>query len=264
MAISAVPFPLSLVVLLMSLPHWASAAACGDELPQGRVACGCGDTVVTDTRLVATDPAVSSACPIDGLIVRAGELASSIRLDLGGHTIRGSGIGAGLRVVYGGSDGAVIAGGTSGARGSIAGFGTGLRADAGNRIARISHLELRDNRFEGARMRIAGTVIEDVVASGNHGDGLYLRGTGGRLVDVRSEENGQNGLRLFTRGMAVDAVALRNKRSGIIVDGADNDLADASARDNGRDGLLVRGSCAREVQSQNSDRIRVHAREVSR
>ncbi|HYB98033.1 MAG TPA: hypothetical protein VEC57_02755 [Candidatus Limnocylindrales bacterium] len=252
------------MLVLTAVPASASAAACGDELPQGRVACACGDTVVTDARLLATDPVVASVCPIDGLIIRAGELAESIQLDLGGQMIRGSGSGAGVRVVYGGSHGAAIVGAPAGAHGTIAGFGTGLRADAGNRVARVSRLELRDNRFEGARLRIAGTLLEDVVARHNRGDGLYLRGTGGRLVGVRSEENGQNGIRLFTRGMAVDAIAVRNARSGIIVDGADNDLAAASARDNGRDGVLVRGSCTHAARVDGSDRIRMSPREVPR
>ena len=89
----------------------ARAAACGDDVNGERIACSCGDTIVSDTRLRADDPVVVERCRTDGLIVRAPAGALTLRLDLGGRVLTGDGLGTGIRVLSGGSRGAVIIGG---------------------------------------------------------------------------------------------------------------------------------------------------------
>src|SRR5688572_18541302 len=94
----------------------ALAKECGDDLEGRRVACACRDTVVSDTVLRPGDPVVSGRCNQGGLVLRARSLAETIRLDLAGLSIVGSGVGDGISVVEGGSDGAVLVGGTSARR----------------------------------------------------------------------------------------------------------------------------------------------------
>ena len=69
-----------------------SAADCGDSAGAGgaRVPCACGDSVVTDTTLAASDPIVVDGCKED---VRAGLglVQPSVTLDCAGLTIDGPG-----------------------------------------------------------------------------------------------------------------------------------------------------------------------------
>jgi hypothetical protein len=232
---------LSVLLSILLIPEAVLAASCGDDIHGLRVACRCGDTVVGSTRLLDSDPVVTSRCPLDGLVVRAADDAESITIDLAGHEIRGSDAGVGLRVIYGGTDGAQVVGGTTAARGTVRGFGIGLWATREKAIARVEHLVLQSNRDEGARLKIAGTVLVNVLAERNGRDGFHVNGTGGRFSDVVASENGENGLRLYSDNAAVHVRAVRNGRSGIIVDGSDNDLESAEAVENGRDGIVVRG-----------------------
>lgn len=230
-----------LLFALLLLPQVAFAGTCADDIGGQRTACHCGDTVVGDVHLLVSDPVVTTRCPLDGLVVRAGPEAESITIDFAGNTIRGSDAGAGLRVMYGGTDGARVIGGSADRRGTITGFGIGLWTTRNDAIARVEHLELTANTDEGARATIAGTVFEDVVAARNGRDGFNVDGTGGRFADVHSNENGENGLRLYSENTAVHVIASGNARTGIIVDGIDNDLEAAEAVGNGRDGIVVRG-----------------------
>jgi hypothetical protein len=251
-------------VLMVASPAIAVAGPCGDHVDGLRVACRCGDTVVSDTRLLATDPVVTARCPLDGLTIRASTLAESIRLELDRHELRGSGVGIGIRVAYGGSDGAHVVGSPSQGYGSVSGFGVGLDVVEPTALARVTRLDLRANSNEGARVTMAGTIFEDVLAHGNSRDGLRIRGTGGRLASVRSFENGENGIRIFSDNVVVDADGDRNGRTGIIVDGERNDLAGAGATGNGRDGIVVRGSSGTweisEAKDNRRDDLRLNGR----
>ncbi len=88
----------AIVVASFLLSGAAAAAPCGDDVKGVRVACHCGDTVVSDTRLRPEDPVVSGRCPLDGLAIRADALAESITLDLAGLSLVGTGAGIGLEV----------------------------------------------------------------------------------------------------------------------------------------------------------------------
>jgi len=251
----------------LALAASAAAAPCGDDVEGVRLACRCGDTVVSSTRLTATDPVASQRCKLDGLTVHASAQAESLTLDLAGLAIQGSGSGVGVLVTYGGADGARILGGIAGARGLVTGFGTGVIATALESIANISHLEVRDNDDEGLRLAIAGTVLDDVAASGNGRDGIHLRGTGGRLIGVTSSDNGEHGIRVFSHRTVVEAEADRNGRSGVIVDGFGNDVSGAVAHDNKASGIIVRGRAippdTAKASGNSRDDVRVNGRRIA-
>lgn len=249
-----------LLSLLFLVPRITIAAVCGDDVAGQRIPCRCGDTVVGNVRLVASDPVVSTRCTLDGLVVRAGAEVESITIDLAGNRIRGSDAGVGLRVIAGGTDGARVIGGNADQRGMVTGFGIGLWATRGQAIARVEHLELIGNRDEGARVAIAGTIFEDVIATANGRDGFKVDGMGGRFADVRASDNGENGLRLCSDNTAVHVVASRNGRSGIIVDGSNNDLEAAEAVENGRDGIVVRGEGGTWEVARSEDNVRDNLR----
>jgi hypothetical protein len=197
--------------------------------------------VASDTRLRADDPVVLERCELDGLAIRADRLAETITLDLDGNTIAGTGAGIGIRIDHGGADGARIVGARPGARGIVRGFATGISTSAGDALALVARVEVRDNRHEGLRIVSAGTVLDDVAAYANGTDGIYVRGTGGRLIGVESTGNRGSGIRLFGSDAAVDAAATDNGDSGIVVGGQRNDVSRASATGNARHGIVVRG-----------------------
>jgi len=179
--------------VLAGRPSPALAAECGDDVGGARVACSCGDIVVSDTTLQPDDPVSRLRCDHDGLQLRAPRGSESIQLDLAGLSIVGSGNGAGLRVLDGGETGAIIIGGEPGRPGEIAGFRNGVRATGSLPIAEI----------------------RDLTIKGSARDGLVLRGGAARLVRVTSESNGGDGLRVGGREhIFEDVEGSRNARDG--------------------------------------------------
>jgi hypothetical protein len=176
----------------------AAQAVCGDDVDGERVACACGDVVVSDTKLLSDDPIVRNRCISDGLLVRAASDARSIRLDLAGFSIVGLGVGTGIQILDGGSEGAVILGGSEGKAATIAGFRTGLRGHGQRSVAEVRNL----------------------ILTGNEADGMVLRGDGTRIVDVIAEANGRDGLRLGGRGPEIqNSHGVVNRRHDVRVTG---------------------------------------------
>lgn len=135
----------AVIWLMLVVP--AALADCGDDLDGRRVPCACGDVVVVDTRLESTDPVVTESCVADGLAVRARPDAASILLDLNGLALRGQGRGVGIRVVYGGTEGARITGVRSDESGvvsartaTISGFREAVRATRPGSLASVGDL----------------------------------------------------------------------------------------------------------------------------
>ena len=191
-------------------------AACGDDIDGARIPCACGDVVASDTRLRGDDPVVRERCPNDGLIVRAGSDAESIVLDMAGLSIAGLGSGVGIYVIDGGSAGAIIVGGTADRPGTVAGFGTGLRARGQRSVAEISYLLLTGNDGDGLALRGAGTKLVGVVAERNGRDGLRLGGRGAELEGVEARGNGRYGLRVTGQGTSGDASTSDNGAAPVI------------------------------------------------
>jgi hypothetical protein len=222
-------------------PTTVGAADCGDDIGGQRVACACADHVVADTVLRAGDPVVSERCPVDGLIVRAPPGADSITLDLNGLSLVGQGVGHGIRIEQGGSDGARILGAAGGNRAEIIAFSTGISAPVARGLTRVDGLIVKGNSRDGLRLRAYGAIVSNVSTIDNGGDGLRLTGMGGRLVDVEALGNHGSGIRIAARGTAVEATAKWNRLDGIVATGGGNDLGRAHAESNGRHGIVLRG-----------------------
>jgi hypothetical protein len=164
-------------------------ADCGEDLGGRRVACECGDIVVADLRLQPGDPILSEPCVGDGLLVRPPLDGSALMIDLNGQEIVGTGVGAGIRVLPGGTTGVDIVGGVGGVQGTLTGFRDGIRALADGALSRVINVTVR----------------------GSIGTGVRVRGEGLRLEGVRVEDNGRDGVR--TSGRSVDLVGIEAKRN---------------------------------------------------
>src|SRR6266545_3317448 len=112
---------LMLDLALTGTADWA--ANCEDTTGPGgtRVACSCGGTVTTNTKLKAADPVVSTGpadtCSGDGLVIGA----SNITLDCAKFALRGDDTGEG--VVVSGTAGVTVK------RCTISGFDTGIAVE---------------------------------------------------------------------------------------------------------------------------------------
>jgi hypothetical protein len=188
-------------------------AACGDDVDGRRVACRCGDVVVSDTVLQASDPVVSQRCAGDGLLVRARPGAASLTLDLAGMTIVGMGRGTGIRVIDGGTAGATITGGAT-ASAEVAGFGTGFRARGQRSVRELHNVSFTANARDGVVLRGAATDVLGVAAERNGRDGMRVGGRGPRLDGVEAQQNARYGLRVTARGAQLgDAVSAGNDKA---------------------------------------------------
>jgi len=231
----------ALVAILQLHASPSAAGICGDDVEGARVACACGDIVVSDTTLRAGDPVASGRCPLDGLVVRAAPAAESITLDLGGLALVGEGFGHGILVERGGSDGAVIVGGAPGRKADIVGFATGVTVPNPVALRRLERVHVKGSRFDGLRIRQQGAHLIDVESSNNGRDGMRVMGSGGRLIGVRTDGNGGAGVRSVGRGTVIEAESTNNRRTGILVHGSRGDAARSVATGNGGAGIVFSG-----------------------
>jgi hypothetical protein len=247
---------LSVVGLLVSLTVGSAAAGdCGDDVDGKRVPCGCGDVVVSDTRLAPEDPVTTDRCAADGLFLQAARGADSILLDLNGLSIVGQGIGSGLRVLDGGSQGAVILGSTDGRRAQVVAFGRGVHAHGKSAVAVLQDVDLIANSREGAAIRSSGASIARVRATDNGADGLRLGGHDSEYRGIEAEGNGGDGVRLSGSGSVLQAAANGNAGHGATVTGRAHDLNGLEATENRRSGVRLAG-----VEHQTSEsRLRGNA-----
>src|SRR5262245_38931864 len=115
---------ITLLAPISGFPAWA--ADCGDRAGAGgtRVACACGDTVITTTALKAGDPVVTTPCPGVGLHIGA----DHVTLNCSGRQITGAPGEAGIQLVE--RTGVTVRGC------AIAGFtrGLGLLESSGNTL----------------------------------------------------------------------------------------------------------------------------------
>lgn len=153
------PGPLLLAAMVTSLLAVTAAPVYANHV-------GCGSLITTDTTLDSD----IGPCVGDGLIVAADD----ITLDLGGHTVSGTGTGAGVRVARHTS--------VEVTDGVIDGFHTGLVLDEadGNHIWSLT---LRDNIRQG--ITVAGSdanVIEKNSLIDNDGDAIRLGLSDGNVV----------------------------------------------------------------------------------
>jgi hypothetical protein len=192
----------------------ALAARCGDDVDGSRVECACGDVVVSSVRLLPSDPVVTGRCAGDGLILRAPAGAPSLRVDLGGQTILGSGSGIGIRVLRGGEGGAVIVGGAEAETGVVSAFRTGLRASDLDAVGELRGVLFSGNARDGVDMRGLSATVSAVKAERNGRDGVRIGGRAARVEGIEASENGRFGVHVTARDAKVDrAQASANRRA---------------------------------------------------
>jgi hypothetical protein len=211
---------LLLALLVVATP--ALARRCGDDVGGRRVACACGDVVVSSVRLDARHPVTHAPCDGDGLVV---ESAAGLVVDLGGTTITGSGRGVGLSVT--GHGGAELRG-----PGTIAGFDAGVvaRRDA---LQAVSDVVARGNRTDGFRLAGSGYALLRCQATSNGRQGFVLRGDGFRVEGCQATDNGRDGIEVAGSNASLDAqagnVARGNRRAAARVRGEGNAVDPALA-----------------------------------
>jgi hypothetical protein len=244
-----------------------SAKLCGDDVEGADVPCACGDIVVSSVALDA-DPVVHGPpCAHDGLVVRAPESRRAVIVDLRGATLRGSGAGAGIRIVAGGPGGGRVI--SSGAPGTIAGFGDGIVARGSDTVALIEDVVVIDNRRDGLRISGPDFEIRRVDVRGAHRDGFALGGRGFRIAQTRAadcgrfgysvmghagqigragagnvaERSGEAGFNIMGGGHALaDCTAAFGRKSGVHLQALDLEVRGCRATDNGGDGIEGVGS----------------------
>lgn len=221
----------------------AMAGDCGDDVNGQRVPCSCGDNVVSDTVLWPTDPVVAEPCSYDGLVMLAPSSSDGITLNLGGQSIVGTGHGAGIRVVRGGRVGSIIVGGDEDdARAEIARFDTGIRASGRNVLLEVRGLDVHANRDDGLKIRTSGVRIVDVRVEGNGRHGLAISGHGNEVVGVVSERNRGDGLQVRGTGAEVEAESIGNNGNGVSVGGRGNHVSALKSEANAGVAVKATGS----------------------
>ncbi len=231
-------------VLLLCAPNLsqeARAALCGDDVQGRRVPCACGDVVVSDTTLQAGDPVVAERCQGSGLFLKARPGAQSLRLDLAGLSLLGSGFGSGIRVVNGGRRGAVITGDSSSGKAEIVGFGTGIFAHGTRAVLEVSGVTVKGSRGNGLWLRSSGARVTNVSSQKNGGDGFRLDGHACVYSGLSASGNHGSGLRLSGESAMVDGRLEANLGNGATVSGRGHDLTGVEALGNGGAGLALSG-----------------------
>jgi len=216
------------MTLLLVTAGAAVAGNCGDDVNGRRVPCACGDTVVSDTRLQKTDPVTTQRCPDDGLTVRAAAEVESLTLDLAGLPLTGKGSGVGIRVLDGGSQGAILIGGKDGSPGQIAGFRVGISARKTNAVRAAANLVVLGNETDGIRISGRGAALSGIASDANGGSGVRARGRDHSLEGVSAAGNRRYDLRVSGNGHFVGADTATLGRGKTRVTGDSNVVAPAT------------------------------------
>jgi hypothetical protein len=203
---------LAVCFTLVALAPPVFAGVCGDDVDGARVACSCGDTVVSNTRLRGTDPVVGAQCSDDGLLVDAASGTPGLVLDLAGQTIKGAGRGCGIRVLDGGDRGVIISGGSTDLPGTVSSFRVGISARGKSVVSEIENLVVTGCKDDGIVMHTGGGTVEGVIVERNGRDGIRVSGRAQRLDGVLATENGRDGFRISGRDNQVTGGANSNGR----------------------------------------------------
>ncbi len=238
----------------------------------------CGQVITQSTTLDAD----VGPCPGEGIVIDA----DNITLDLGGHSILGTGTSSGIVVT--GHHLVRIANGT------VAGFADGVRMSLGSNNA-IEHLVVRDNVSTGIALAAnrgnlirsnlitnngasgIGTaassenLIESNIVRGNGGAGVGVGGrslnflaSGNRLRENWISDNAGDGvllgLRLVTNTEIVANVISDNGRNGILVSVFSFDqccdlIQDNVIWGNGANGVLIQGNRPLSVPASLNNEI---------
>jgi hypothetical protein len=229
--------------LLLAGPHAALAGFCGDDVDGERVACACGDEVVSDATLSPGDPITAAPCTGDGLVVSVPRGSDGVTVDLGGVSIVGSGRGIGIRVVDGGRLGSrIVGGGPESALAEISNFRTGIRASGTSDLVEVSNVRLYHNSGDGLHVASTGVRVVDVISEQNGRDGVSVVGKGAEVGGVVADSNADDGVSVRGRGASVSAEATGNLGHGLIVSGRGNRVDNSASSGNGGLGIMTSGS----------------------
>jgi len=199
-------------IILLCIPMVARAKLCGDHVDGRDVPCACGDTVVSDL-VLTDDPVTTTVCSGDGLVVRAGGTLPGVTIDLGGKTLRGSGHGRGIWVVYGGTGGASIV--SRPGRGRVDGFMDGIVGNGADAVFLIDHVLVSHSKRDGIRLNAPGYTVHDTQAESSGRDGFGLGGRSFQISGGAAVNSGRYGYNV-TGELAVVGVS----GAGNIVQGA--------------------------------------------
>ncbi|MEO8604042.1 MAG: right-handed parallel beta-helix repeat-containing protein [bacterium] len=230
-----------IAVAVTSLARPAAAKLCGDAVDGHDVPCACGD-VLASSVVLDGDPVTSAICQRDGLIVRAQDNRTAIRLDLHGHTLRGSGAGTGLRILDGGPGGASIV--SSDGVATLEHFDDGITARGSDGVSLIQDVRVRDSRGDGVRISGRAFVIRRVVVEEAKRDGFSFTGAGFDVSETRASDCGRFGYSVMGNSGIIGRpgganLAERNGTAGFNVMGSGHTLEACTARDGRKDGMAL-------------------------
>lgn len=219
----------------------AEAKLCGDDVGGQDVACACGDVVVSDVALDATDPVTQAPCPGDGLVVRA---PRGVTVDLRGQTLRGQGHGAGLLLIDGGPAGARVVSTTGPA--TLMGFQDGVFAHGDTAVALVADLVILGPRRDGVRLETPGFEVRDTTVRDAGRDGFGLVGKRYRVSGTRAEGSHRHGYAVWGDEGTVGAVgtavvATGSGQSGFNLMGMGHTLVGCVASAGAKDGVKLWG-----------------------
>ncbi len=222
------------VCLLVWSPA-ASAKLCGDDVDGQDVACECGDVLVSDV-VLADDPVAARVCQGDGLRIRAAT-QTAITIDLAGRTLRGSGRGDGLLIIYGGDGGARITSSRGAAR--VEAFGDGISAPGIHRLSSLENVIVSDVERDGIRVRGPAYTIRHTKVVGAGRDGFSLAGRGYRVAASESSGSGRHGFLVMGHGgnFENDTRALDSGGFGFQVAGGGHHLIGCRALRSAKNGI---------------------------
>jgi hypothetical protein len=223
-------------------PAAAAAKLCGDDVEGRDVPCACGDIIVSDV-VLGDDPVTDEVCPREGLLVRAPGGRTALTIDLKGHTLRGTRVGAGILVLYGGPGGARVL--SSRGTASLDGFYDGVRAQGRDTVSLVDHVRAVHSVRDGFHVDGDGYEIRDAEARESGRDGFALGGKRFRVTDTRAVRSHRHGY-LVTGQDAVIAGDHGNESdesgaTGFTVHGKRHRLIRCSASGAGQDGVRVSG-----------------------
>jgi hypothetical protein len=235
---------LSLLLLVCGwfrFPASANAKFCGSDVGGQRVACACGDTVVSDL-VLTDDPVGISVCPGDGLVVRSINATHGVTIDLRGKTLRGSGRGTGVWILYGGPGGARLI--SRGGPATVAGFRDGVVGHGLDSVILIDGIIAASSRRDGIRVEAVGYHIRTTEARDSGRHGFFLMGSGYRVTSTRSVNSLHFGYLIMGTGAVIGAPGAGNAArfsgaAGFNLTGAGHQLAECVAESGAKEGVRL-------------------------
>lgn len=232
---------LASVLGLLLIPAVARGKLCGSDVSGHRVPCACGDTVVSDL-VLTDDPVARDVCPGDGLVVRARGAAHGVTVDLRGKTLRGSGRGTGVWVLYGGPGGARLV--SRGGPATIAGFRDGVVGHGVDSVVLIDGIIAAGSSRDGVRVEAAGYQIRTTEARDSGRDDFFLMGDGFRVTATHAINSGHFGYLIMGEGAVIGAPGTGNTAhgsgaAGFNLTGTQHLLAGCVALDGRKEGVRL-------------------------